>query len=165
MKRILEKILILVPLSVLLFACSVGGARTEPSRSSEDVLSTAKAIAEITREATFRTPPPTPIPPTKTVPPPTNTPETTNTPVPSTTTVTASYNAYLRVRPGEDQPHVDFFLQDQVGIVVGKFENSISGTWWLIQRVGEGKDGWIWSGAVTFAGDAESVPLIEDALQ
>jgi hypothetical protein len=75
--------------------------------------------------------------------------------------VTSNYNAYVRVSPSEDQAHLGFFLQDQVAVVVGKFENSISGTWWLIRRVDVGKDGWVWGGAVTFVGDESVVPLIE----
>ena len=154
---------ILTPLIVIILSgCSSNGSAAEPTRSSEDVLETAKAVAEITRHATFQTPPPTPVTPSPTIPPLTETPVPTETPLSATPMVTSNYNAYVRVSPSEDQAHLGFFLLDQSAVVAGRFENSISGTWWLIQRVDELKDGWVWGGAVTFVGDESVVPLIEN---
>ncbi|MCZ6529185.1 MAG: hypothetical protein O6949_02480, partial [Chloroflexi bacterium] len=34
--------------------------------------------------------------------------------------------------------------------------------WWLIRRFGEaGRDGWVWSGAVTLSGNEAGVPVLE----
>lgn len=152
----------LTPLiAIFLIGCSSSGSASESTRSSEDVLETAKAVAEITRHATFQTPPPTPVTPSPTILPLTETPVPTETPLSATPMVTSNYNAYVRESPSEDQAHLGFFLLDQSAVVVGKFENSISGTWWLIQRVDEVRDGWVWGGAVTFVGDESVVPIIE----
>jgi hypothetical protein len=75
--------------------------------------------------------------------------------------VTADYNAYVRSSPDESADNVDFLLEGQRGYIVGRYENETTGTWWLIERIDEGKDGWIWSGAVTTSGDTLGVPLIE----
>jgi len=155
------KVMISPVIAIILIGCSGGGGALGPTRSSEDVLETAKAVAEITRHATFQTPPPTPVTPSPTSPPLTETPAPTDTPLSATPMVSANYNAYVRVSPGEDKGHVGFFLQDQNAVVIGRFENSISGTWWLIQRLEGGDDGWIWGGAVTFVGDESVVPLVE----
>ena len=155
------KVMLAPFIAIILVGCSSGGSASDPTRSSEDVLETAKAVAEITRHATFQTPPPTPVTPSPTIPPFTETPVPTGTPLSATPMVTSNYNAYVRVSPSEDQAHLGFFLLDQSAVVVGKFENSISGTWWLIRRVDESKDGWVWGGAVTFIGDESVVPLIE----
>lgn len=156
------KVMLTPLIVIILIGCSSNWSASEPTRSSEDVLETAKAVAEITRHATFQTPPPTPVTPSPTIPPLTETPVPTETPLSAIPMVTSNYNAYVRVSPSEDQAHLGFFLLDQRAVVVGRFENSISGTWWLIQRVDELKDGWVWGGAVTFVGDESVVPLIEN---
>ena len=70
-----------------------------PTRSGESIISTAKAYAEQTRQATAQTPPPTPITPSPTAIQETSTPEPTETP--SMPIVTANYNAYVRNGPDE----------------------------------------------------------------
>jgi len=35
------------------------------------------------------------------------------------------------------------------------------GTWWYIKRIGQGLNGWVWGGAVTFSGDATGIPYLE----
>lgn len=134
---------------------------SEPTLSGPDVIKTAQALAEGTRQATFQTLPPTPPPPTATP-----TPET-PTPSPSPTSgppfVTADYNANVRSGPDESFSFVDVMLQGQRGEVLGRFENPDYNppTWWLIRRVGEGKDGWVWSGAVTLSGNESVVQVLQ----
>jgi len=130
-----------------------------PTRSGESIISTAKAFAEQTRQATAQTPPPVTISPSPTVIPETSTPEPTETP--SIPMVTADYNAYVRGGPDEIYPNIDFLLTGQTAEVIGRFENNTTGTWWYIRRIGEGKDGWIWSGAATLSGYAGGVPVLE----
>ncbi len=133
--------------------------KSTPTRSGEEIISTAKAFAELTRQATAQTPPPTPIPPSPTANPPTPTPEPTETLGPPT--VSANYNAYVRNGPDEVYDHIDFFLEGQIADVIGQYSNPVSGTWWYIQRIGEGRDGWVWSGAVTLTGFAGGIPFID----
>ena len=130
-----------------------------PTRSGESIISTARAYAELTRQATMQTPPPVTISPSPTVIPETSTPEPTETP--SIPIVTADYNAYVRSGPDEIYPNIDFLFAGQTAEVIGRFENSTTGTWWYIRRIGEGKDGWIWSGAVTLSGNAFGVLVLE----
>ena len=144
----------------MLLGCNPGEETlTTPTRSGEEVIATAKAFAEQTRQATFQTPPPTPIPPSPTATQATPTPEPTETLGPPI--VTANYNAYVRDGPDEVYNHIDFLLEGQTADVIGRYDNPVSGTWWYIQRIGEGKDGWVWSGAVTITGDADGVPSVE----
>jgi uncharacterized protein YgiM (DUF1202 family) len=159
MPRNETKILITI-LGLLLTACSNGNAASSPTIGSESVLQTAQAKAELTRQATFQTPPPTPIPPSPTTPYQTPTITPTLTPTPGRPILTADYNAYVREGPDETYKHVDFLLEGQRAYVVGRFENTVSGTWYQIERVDEGKNGWVWSGAVTFSGDAASIPEV-----
>jgi hypothetical protein len=63
----------------------------------------------------------------------------------------------VRSGPDETYANIDFLLQGQHGI----YENESSGTWWYIDRIEEGKDGWIWSGAVTVSGNVIGVPVLE----
>jgi len=149
-------------IAISLAGCSgdAGAALTE-SPGSEAVLATAQAKAELTQRATFQTPPPTPVTPSPTPPPMTPTPTATATPTPGRANVVADYNAYVRKGPDETYNHVDFLLEGQIGYITGRFENIVTGTWYLIERAGEGKDGWVWSGAVTFSGDAASIPELE----
>ena len=142
-------------------SCGTGSTATNDNRSSQDVLETAQARAEATRAATFQTPPPTPITPSPTPPAVTETLEPTVTPTPSTPIAVADYNAYVRSGPDETYESIDFLLQGQRAAILGMFENELTGTWWYVDRIDEGKDGWVWSGAVTVSGDLFSVPVLE----
>ncbi len=143
------------------FACGRAPDGEGDQRSSREVLETAQAKAEATRAATFQTPPPTPITPSPTAPLITDTPAPTLTPTPSQPIAIADYNAYVRSGPDESYEHIDFFLEGQRAAIIGMFENELNGTWWFITRLGEGKDGWIWSGAVSVSGDVTGVPMLE----
>jgi hypothetical protein len=138
---------------------AVGGPTATPTLSSADVMQTAQAIAQATRDASSPTPSPTPVTPTETVPAVTDTPAATATP--SSPMVTASYNAYIRTGPDEAFDYIDFLLEGKTAQVLGRFENASSGTWWYIQPSGDGLAGWIWSGAVTFSGSQSAVPSRE----
>ena len=130
-----------------------------PTRSGESIISTAKVYAEQTRHATAQTPPPVTISPSPIAIQETSTPEPTETP--SVPIVTADYNSHVRSGPDEMYQNIDFLLTGQTAEVIGRFENDNTGTWWYIRRIGEGKDGWIWSGAVTLSGNAGGVPVLE----
>lgn len=151
---------LLVALAILVGACRAG-AGVSSTRSSEAVIATAYADAELTKQATFQTPPPTPVTPSPTPPLESPTPAMTVTPTPGQPVVTADYNAYVRSGPDESYESIDFFLDGQRAFVEGRNENGTNGTWWYIRRIDEGKDGWVWSGAVTLAGDVSGVPIIE----
>lgn len=145
--------------SIFLVGCSfprAGGPTATPTLSSEDVLQTAQAMAELTRQAASPTPTPTPITPTATRLLESPTPE--STPTPSNARVTANYNANVRSGPDEVFVVVDFLLQGNEARPIGRYENPATGTWWYITRE-QGFDGWIWGGAVTFSGNEASVPL------
>lgn len=150
-------------LVTVLTACTGAEAPLgEATRTSGEVVETAQARAELTREATFQTPPPTPVTPSPTAPPFTPTPEVSPTPTPSQPIVTADYNAYIRSGPDPSYDNLDFLLEGQTAVVVAKFENEVNGTWYLIERIGEGRGGWVWSGAATLAGDASSIDVITE---
>ena len=142
-------------------ACNSPEAGLNIDRSSEEVLETAQARAEATRQATFQTPPPTPIPPSPTVPLVTDTPIPTLTPTPGQPVAIADYNANVRSGPDAAYENIDFLLQGQRGFILGRYENVVDGTWWYLDRIDEGKDGWIWGGAVSIAGDLIGVPVLE----
>ncbi|MCJ7823979.1 MAG: SH3 domain-containing protein [Anaerolineales bacterium] len=146
---------------LLLGACNAAAIRPGGGRTSEEVLKTAQAKAEATRQATFQTPPPTPIPASPTVPLVTETPEPTLTPTPSRPVAIADFNAYIRSGPDAAYENIDFLLQGQQGFILGTFENEVNGIWWYIERIDEGQDGWVWSGAVTTSGDLIGVPVLE----
>ena len=133
----------------------------QPTRSSEDVLRTAEAIAEKTRQASTNTPVPVP---TESTPSPTVVEETA-TPLPTETPaspiVRPNYNANVRSGPDEIYPVIDFFLEGQEADVIGLNIHPVLGTWWYIKRIGPGLNGWVWGGAVTLFGDASNVPYFE----
>jgi uncharacterized protein YgiM (DUF1202 family) len=135
-----------------------GGASGTPTLSSDDVLRTAQAIAQQTRSAPTDTPSPIPETATPTVPAPTLPPTGTATPI--FAAVTAKYNVSVRSGPGEEYPIVDLFLQGQTAQVIGRFDDSPIGTWYLVTRIGQGINGWVWSGAADFSGDAAGVPVL-----
>jgi hypothetical protein len=84
----------------------------------------------------------------------------TATPAVSGPVVTAVYPVSVRVGPGEGYAQVDLFLTQQMARVVGRFDDTPIGTWYLLQRIDVGKDGWVWSGAVTLDGDPALIPLM-----
>lgn len=135
------------------------GAETPTETPSADqVLQTAQAMAEATLAA--ETPTATRVPPTATPDIPTQTPTPVLTATPSSPIVTADYNANVRRGPGESYEAIDIFLAGAQGNVVGRYDNSPIGTWWFIERIGEGLNGWVWSGAVTLSGSAVGVPVL-----
>jgi len=138
--------------------CGLGRAPATPTISSDDVLRTAQAYAEATRRAVTATPSETPVPPTATIPPATYTPSPTATP--SFPVVTAKYNVAVRSGPGEEYPVIDLFLQGQTAQAAGRIDDTPIGTWWLIIRIGQGLNGWVWSGATDFAGDETTIPVL-----
>ncbi len=150
------KLIGVIVTTVLIAGC--GGAPSEtptPTLSSGEVLQTAEAMAEMTRQAASPTPTATPVTPTATEILETPTPLATATP--SQATVTANYNANVRQGPDEVYEVIDFLLQNQSARIVGRYENPVNGTWYFITRE-QGRDGWIWGGAVTLSGNAGVVP-------
>jgi len=146
---------------LLLSLSACGSGDQTAADAGEAVIETAQAKAELTRQATRQTPPPTPVTPSPTVPLITVTPVPSLTPTPSVPIVSADYNAYVRSGPDESFESIDFFLQGQTAEVVGRYENETTGTWYSVRRIEAGRDGWVWSGAVTFAGDENAVPFID----
>jgi hypothetical protein len=148
-----------VSLAGLTAGCTLGGPAPTPTLSANDVLNTAQAIAEQTRQAGT----PTPLPATATPPP--TVPAESPTPLPSATpsapSVTADYNANVRSGPGAAYPVIDFLLEGETATVLGRFDDPDTGTWWSIHRLAQGLDGWVWTGAVTFGGDPSLVPYLE----
>ncbi len=144
-------------LAAAVSACGRNGQA--PTLTSQEVLSTAQAIAELTRSAPTPTLSPVPVTETPTVAPPTSTPTITSTP--NFATATAKYNVSVRSGPGEDYPIVDLFLQGQTAQITGRYDDTPIGTWWLVARIGAGIDGWVWSGAADVAGDTSGVPILE----
>lgn len=139
--------------------CTLFGPRPTPTLTADDVLATAQAMADLTRQATTPTFTPQPATPTATQPLESPTPSATATgPSP---VVTANYIANVRSGPGEAYPVIDLFLQGETAAAVGKYDDVTSGRWWMIQRLGAGLNGWVWGGAVTFSGDENSVPFLE----
>ena len=149
----------LIGLALALGACS-GARGGTPTPSAEDVIRTAEAMAEQTRQAVTATPSPTPATPTAAFTPATPTIAVTATPAVSGPVVTASDPAYVRSGPGEEYEQVDLLLAGQMARVVGRFDDTPIGTWYLLQRIDVGKDGWVWSGAVTLTGDPATIPVV-----
>lgn len=149
-------------LAALLLAAGCNSSRepeATPTISAEQVLLTAQAIAEATLQAVTPTQPPTPLPPTETPIQETATPEPS--PTPGSPILTAVYNANVRFGPGEEYPVIDFLLAGQTADVVGRNDDTPIGTWWLIERTEQGRNGWIWSGAVEVSGSTVGVPVLE----
>lgn len=149
-----------VVLVLALGSCSGARAGT-PTPSAEEVIRTAEAMAERTREAATATPSPTLVTPTATQVPATPTPAGTPTPAVEGPTATANYPVKVRSGPGEEYEEVDLFLTGQMARIVGRYDNTPIGTWYLLQRIEVGKDGWVWSGAVTVSGDLSLVPVVD----
>lgn len=142
--------------AILTAACAGAGSSADSTRTGQEVIETAQAYAQMTREATLQTPPPPTITPTATEILFTSTPTVTSTP--SEAIATSDYNAFVREGPDESFPDIDLFLQGQTARITGRYENLVNGTWWYIERLEGGKDGWVWGGAVTVAGDVEGIP-------
>ena len=146
---------------LLLGACNLPSQEQgTPTPSSDQVLQTAQAIAQATLDAA--TEPPTLAPPTETPGPPTETFTPGPTETPSVPTAVADYNANIRFGPGENYEIIDFILAGEAGEIVGRWDDTPIGTWYFIRRFGEaGRDGWVWSGAVTLSGNEAGVPILE----
>lgn len=127
--------------------------------TSEDILATAQAIAGQTRNAPTITA--TAIPSTSTPSPIPESPTPSVTPTPDFPAASASYNVSVRSGPGEEYPIVDLFLQGQTAQIIGRYDDTPIGTWWLVLRIGQGINGWVWSGATDVSGDTASVPVLE----
>jgi hypothetical protein len=150
----------LIALALALGGCS-GATGGTPTLSADDVIRTAEAMAEATRHVVTATPSQAPATPTATVevlvsP----TVAATATPAVEGPTATASYPVKVRSGPGEEYGEIDLFLTGQMARVVGRYDDTPIGTWYLLQRIDVGKDGWVWSGAVTLAGDAAMIPIV-----
>jgi len=146
-------------MALVLAGCG-GVGRGTPTPSAEDVIRTAEAMAEQTRQAATPTSSATPVTPTATFMPVTPTITGTATPAVTGPVVTALYPVSVREGPGEAYTQVDLLLTDQMARVVGRFDDTPIGTWYLIQRIDVGKDGWVWSGAVTLVGDTALIPVV-----
>jgi hypothetical protein len=150
---------LLLILTLVLAACKPAqGPAATSTITSEDVLMTAEAIAEATRNAVPPTASPTPVTPTATAVLETATPLATSTPL--SPIVAADYNANVRSGPDEVFPAIDILLQGNTANVVGRYTNPANGIWWSIRRTGPGLNGWVWGGAVTLSGDANLVPFL-----
>ena len=158
-RSVTRQFLVLGLATLLASGCGPGGAPATPTISSDDVMRTAEAYAEATRQAITATPSETPIPATATVPPPTATPSPTTTP--DYPVVTAKYNVAVRDGPSEEYPVIDLFLQGQTAQVAGRLDDTPIGTWWYIIRIGQGINGWVWGGATDLFGNVAGVPVLE----
>lgn len=159
-RRLLASLLAALPL--LLTSCNIGAPPEQdipPTLSSEDVMRTAEAIAQATRQAATATPTAPPATPTPTEIPATQTP--TQTATPSSAIVIADYNANVRSGPAEAFEQIDFLLEGDAANAAGRFIHDESGVWYYITRQGQGLPGWIWSGAVTLSGNPDSIPFLE----
>jgi hypothetical protein len=151
----------LILLGTLLWGCGTSeDAIPISTHPSEGVISTAKAYAELTLQATFQTPPPTPIRPSPTIS--LETPTSMPTTTPDIPIVTAIFGANVRSGPSEEYSIIDLLFEGDSAEVVGMYDNINYEpvTWWRIHRIGEGKDGWIWSGVVSLSGDFDEVPIL-----
>lgn len=155
-----KSFLILLVITICLVSCSPDDASSEePTRSSEDVLRTAEAIADMTRQAVTPTSTNTPIPPSPTVAPATDTPVLT--PTPTVPIVRPAYNANVRAGPDESYEIIDFFIEGQEAEVIGRYDHPTMGVWWFIKRIGQGLNGWVWNGAVILSGNSAEIPYFD----
>ncbi len=153
------KLLIGAMFTVLIAGCNRPGQESPTETpSSDQVLQTAQAIAEATLAAV--TPTPTRVPATETPALPSETPTPDFTATPSSPIITADYNANIRQGPGENYEVIDVILGGAQGNVTGRYDNTPIGTWWYIERIGGGLNGWVWSGAVSVSGNASGVPVL-----
>lgn len=156
------KLILMTGAALLISGCNFGapaGTSETPTLSSDDVMRTAEAMVEATRQSSSPTPTINPVTLTPTQPPASATPTITSTP--SAPIVVADYNANVRSGPDEVFGVVDFLLQGDQANAEGRFIHDDGGVWYYITREGQGLPGWIWGGAVTVAGDPDSIPFLE----
>lgn len=157
--KLLSKLCVSFVALLMLVGCNRPSAETPTETpSSDQVLQTAEAIAQATLAAV--TPTPTRVPATDTPEIPTETPTPNFTATPSSPILTADYNANIRNGPGENYDIIDYILAGSQGNVTGRYDNSPIGTWWYIERIGGGINGWVWDGAVTVAGNTSGIPVL-----
>ncbi len=146
-------------LAAMAAGCSSRATPAAPTLTSDQVIHTAEAIAQLTSQAITLTPSPVPASPTATPTLATSTPA----PTASSTspTATAKYTVAVRTGPGEVYEQLDLFVQGQAADVYGQYTGSPIGPWYFIHRIGAGKDGWVWSGAVDFSGNPAQVPPMD----
>jgi len=145
--------------AICLSGCSFGaGPERTPTLTSAEVVGTAQAGAQLTREAYTHTPTRVIQTPTPSAPAVSATPEGTSTP--TSARVTAAQTANVRSGPGTVYDWVDFLYQGVEAQIVGRYESESDGTWWLIHRLGQGLDGWVWGGVTTVSGDVSGIPYL-----
>lgn len=163
MSRLSARIAILLLAALITAGCSSQAPAGSPTPNPEDVIRTAVAIAELTKQAVTPTPTRAPFTPTPEAP--TSTPSPAPSPTADFPVAIALYNAYVRSGPDEAYPSIDFILQNQAGEIVGRHDNlnpgNSAGTWWLLRRIGDGLDGWVFGGAVEVRGNTNFVPPVE----
>ncbi|MBN1265406.1 MAG: SH3 domain-containing protein [Anaerolineales bacterium] len=151
-------------IAVLTTGCSGRSASDgESTLTGEDVIRTAEAIAAATLQAATPIPTSIPVTPTDTEIPITDTPMPTATP--SVPIAVSLYNANVRSGPGESYGVIDFFMEGAEAQITGQYLDDQSMSWLYLERIGEGKDGWIFYGSATIYGDIDTVPflVIEDS--
>jgi SH3-like domain-containing protein len=157
-KRFLVSIILL---GGILWGCSAGEDSTAVStQSSEGVISTAKAYAEMTLQVTEQTSAPTSLTLSPTAP--IETPISIPTSTPESPIATANQDANVRSGPSEEYPVIDLLFAGVSAEIDGRYENVLydPSTWWRIHRVGEGKDGWVWTGVLSVSGNIDDVPIL-----
>jgi hypothetical protein len=145
--------------ALALAGCTLGaGSAATPTLTSAEVIQTAQADAQRTREAYTPTATRVVESPTPSAPALSATPESSATP--TSALATADQTANVRNGPGTAFDWVDFLYQGQTAEIVGRYESESEGTWWFIHRVGQGLDGWVWGGVITMSGDLSGVPFL-----
>ncbi len=142
----------------LLSGCSRQSSSSVDTITAEDVIRTAEAIAAATLSAATETPTRSPATPTDTPVPFTDTPAPS--PTPDVPIAIPNYNANVRSGPGEAFEVIDFFLEGQQAQITGQYLDEEGMTWLYLSRIEEGRDGWIFFGAVTIYGNIDTVPFL-----
>jgi uncharacterized protein YgiM (DUF1202 family) len=155
--RLQRLLVILLGLS-LLSGCSGNSSASLETITAEDVIRTAEAIAAATLSAATETPTRSPATPTDTPVPFTDTPAPSATP--DVPIAVPNYNANVRSGPGEGYEVIDFFLEGQQAQISGQYLDEQGLSWLFLSRIEEGRDGWIFFGAVTIYGNMDSVPFL-----
>jgi hypothetical protein len=145
--------------ALALAGCTLSsGSGSTPTLTSDEVIQTAQAGAQQTRQAYTPTATRVVESPTPSAPALSATPESSATP--TSALATADQTANVRTGPGTAFDWVDFLYQGQSAEIVGRYESDSEGTWWFIHRVGQGLDGWVWGGVITTSGDLSGVPFL-----
>jgi hypothetical protein len=142
----------------LLSGCSGQSSESMEAITAEEVIRTAEAIAAVTLSAATETSTRSPATPTDTPAPSTDTPEPSATP--DVPIAVPNYNANVRSGPGEAFEVIDFFLEGQQAQITGQYLDEQGMTWLFLSRIEEGRDGWIFFGAVTIYGNIDAVPFL-----